>query len=108
MEMKLTKKKADELCYEMWNWLYHHPSKKKDYWPRWEKNGGDIPRMYAECPYCEFYGCQKCPLAKAMKMTCVPGIGFSWFQRHRKAKTPKTKKKYAKLIRDVAGKRLGK
>ena len=25
---RLTKRLADELCFELWGWLYHHPRKE--------------------------------------------------------------------------------
>ena len=61
--MRLTKKKAMEICIELWTYLAETGNKKED-WPGWEKYG----EMNAECPLCEYgdqnpakAGCN-CPL----------------------------------------------
>lgn len=94
--MNLTKKQAYKLHYELWDWLYNNPNKHKWNWPKWEYNGGKVKTTQLDCFLCEIYGfkyqneCQGCPLDP-----------FSYWNDWQEAKTPKTKKKYAKLIRDI-------
>ena len=109
--MKLTKKKAIELHRQLWDWLYHHPLKIKQDWPRWKQNSGDIPeeKILAHCFPCQYVQmeCKECPLEwpDVIKGERHRAVGFcadkSYFKLWRKAKTPKTRKKYAKLIRDL-------
>jgi len=106
---KLTKKSADEGCYRLWDWCSKNPSKEKAYWPEWRRNGGTIERVKYECFYCGYYrilkgGCGKCPLNLVDKLQCEYG---SIFNKWETATTPYMRKKYALIIRDVAGERLG-
>lgn len=104
--MKLTKKRAIELHRELWDWLYHHPSKVKDDWPRWEDNGGDISEALCDCFLCEYK--QTTTIESCFTWPCI----LDWQNRgcfSRKgylglweiALSPKTRKKYAKLIRNL-------
>jgi len=99
--MKLTKKRAIELHRELWDWLYHHPSKEKEDWPRWRHNKGDIDSASVEsgCFLCEYTdtGCDGCPLDWSPAGTCYTGF-FLWWEQ---AKAWQTRRKYAKLIRDL-------
>jgi len=103
--MKLTKKKAIELHRRvLWDWLYHHPSKNKEDCPRWEFNGGDIPRVSIDCFLCEVSdSCEDCPVEWPGGDGCMStsdhkaGVFKKWLH----AKSPHTKKKYAKIIRDL-------
>lgn len=112
--MKLTRKKIDELCYQLWDWLYHHPSKEKADWPKWSRvslSSWNKRYYYKDkfinqgCFYCNHYSCPNCPLGKVSRCTADDAAYFGKWIR---AESPKTRKKYAKLIRDIAGKRLGK
>lgn len=99
--MKLTKKKAYKLHYELWDWLYENPSKQKRDWPMWTRNGGEIEEVDSDCFLCEIhYLCdRRCPLY-INQIPCFTekiGLHAKWCG----AKTPKTRKKYAKLIRDI-------
>lgn len=47
--MKLTRKKAIELCIELWEWLALTGKKKTD-WPKWEEYGGALNH----CWFCEY------------------------------------------------------
>jgi len=62
--MELTKRRALEICRDMWDWLADNPEREKEDWPGWEEVG----RMLDNCPCCE-YTCQQvgdfcdhCPL----------------------------------------------
>ena len=50
MLMKLTKRRALEICRDLWKWLASHPGRSKDEWPGWGKYG----EMESNCPCCEF------------------------------------------------------
>ena len=89
--MKLTKKKAKEICIELWTWLAE-TGRRKGRWPGWKKYG----RMLANCPFCEYYveqnngGCPACPIA-----LCRFDDSFSqWCD----ATTSAQRKKYAKIF----------
>ena len=98
--MKLTKKQIYDNHYLLWDDMYHNPKKEKSDWHRWKYNGGDIGAIQDNCFLCEWFagrgGCAECLLG-----------GFDFFEHcdlfHEwgRAKTLKTKKKYAKLIRDI-------
>jgi len=96
--MKLTKKKAIKLHRELWDWIYHHPSKRKKDWPRWKANGGDLPSVYNLCFFCESkYNC--CLVDWVKTFSCTSPESF--YRSYCNAKSIKTKKKYAKIIRDL-------
>lgn len=111
--MKLTKKKAIELHRRLWDWLVQNPMKEKWDWSNWEKNGGDIPKCKNDCFLCGYVinqpggadddgnpDCELCPLDWP-KGSCVFWDDGGLFNKWAYAKTPKTKKKYAILIRDL-------
>ena len=90
--MRLTKKLMKELHTELWLWLAENPKKEKNDWPRWEENGGDIPKMEAECFACEYAarhgkrpGFCCCPLdfpdwkqANGTVQKCLGGLFDKW------------------------------
>jgi len=86
--MELTKKEAYSKHREVWDWFYHHPPKEKYEWPDWEK----YP-FYMFCFLCVVHNndCNKCPLGEKS------GLYWKWND----AKSSKTRKKYAALIRDI-------
>ena len=90
--MKLTRKKAIVLCIELWEWLAL-TGKEKEEWSEWEKYG-DIQDL---CFFCEYVqgknGCMSCPSYKKFGY-CSDGVYTKWAN----AKTPRTRKKYAKLF----------
>jgi len=96
--MKLTKKKAIELHRELWDWLYHNPSKDKTDWPRWRGNGGDLLYVYNLCFLCES-STFCCLLDWSPTYSCM--THNSWYKKYLYAKSSKTRKKYAKIIRDL-------
>ena len=118
--MKLTKKKAIELHRELWDWLYHNPSKEKEDWPGWGKlekaYGGIFLGMCFPCEYARKiqnpkypksrYQCDSCPLAWPQFDLWQRTSVFCYqegtpYYKWTTCKTPRTRKKYAKLIRDL-------
>ena len=103
--MKPTKKSLKELHYRLWDWLYHHPSKGKKDWPEWDFNDGAVKsgNNYSLCFLCLWqeirlerytkmkHFCQGCPLDDDLNL----------FDSWSCAETPRERKKYAKLMRDV-------
>ena len=104
-DMRLTRKKAIELCIELWTWLAE-TGKEKEGWPEWEKYG----KIAAYCWFCEYNdnkisakarhsaspyrSCKKCILPGNEDQRCH-GLGFyKWVF----ANTPDDHKKYAKLF----------
>jgi hypothetical protein len=75
--MALTKRRALEICCDLWAWLAKNPNEEKENWPEWEFNEGSVPEMVNYCPCCEYVcqffkiteqelsgaHCPKCPLA---------------------------------------------
>jgi hypothetical protein len=102
--MKLTKA-IKQKHYDLWDWLYHHPSKEKKHYPKWKINGGKIIKPQYECFLCTVYNnmfscnCDRCPLGKKGGVCNIDKN--NWFNIWDYAGTPKTRKKYAKLIRDI-------
>ena len=97
----MTRKQAIRMHRELWDWLFHHPSKGKKDWPRWELNGGDIEAAAADCFLCEYMRenrkvCDRCPLLWPGGGMCVVV-----FERWRTARSPATRKKHAKTMRDL-------
>lgn len=97
--MKLTKA-IKQKHYDLWDWLYNNPAMEKDDYPKWHKNGGKLTRPYNTCFLCEIYlVCGICILT--IKSGTMCRHGSNWFSKWNKAKTTRTRKKYAKLIRDI-------
>ncbi len=100
--MRLTKKKAIELCIEFWTWCTK-TGKRKEEWPDWEKYG----EIADYCWFCEYSFqrrnvsksedkpiCAFCPYYKAIGKKCYQ----SYFAKWDNARFPRTRKKYAKLF----------
>jgi hypothetical protein len=104
---RLTKRKAVELHRQLWDWLYHHPSKSKSEWPGWEENGGSVEPAEMDCFCCEYakrhgppstFSCRLCPLEWDRGTgLCLGGLYHKYVRGGRK--------RYAKLIRDLAERR---
>ena len=98
--MRLSRKKAIELCIELWTWLAETGKKKGD-WPEWEKYG----HINFNCWFCE-YDLQRRGKNKDYQMlcrSCPLGGGFNkclatYYDNWGDAKTPRARKKYAKLF----------
>lgn len=105
--MRLTKKKALQITADLWGWLEDNPKKEKEEWPEWEFNGGNIAVMLDDCACCEYaqFECNRCPLIKLWREKSSGGdpcMGEGYFNTWGDAKTPKTKKKYARIIKEGA------
>lgn len=103
--MKLTKEDAIRLHREMWGWLAENPSADKADWPGWD----DIYLPYpirGLCFACEYTqrtmnkDCEECLFIWKTKKShcCTDG---SPFERWDYAIRPKTRSKYAAMIRDL-------
>ena len=88
LKMKLTLRKALEICIALWRWLEQNPNAEKFDWPGWEKNGGDIPNMQSNCSCCEYTTQQigrtpncipVCPLKSIWPAGCI-NVGDSPFR----------------------------
>ncbi len=99
--MKLTRKKAIELCIEAWT-IHAETGCRKSELP--EKHRG----MNSDCWFCEYNNhasngsrrknsgvCATCPYLKKYGHC---NTGGTYFSRWDKARTPRTRKKYAKLF----------
>lgn len=104
--MRLTRKKAIELCIELWTWLAKTGKEKED-WPGWEKYG------FAEndCWFCEYViyrrvqnkeregwrlPCEKYCLYYKEYGSCESDINeFSNYEKWDEAKTPEERKIHA-------------
>lgn len=71
--MKLTRKKALQLCKEHWLWLAENPDKEKIHWPKFQK----YSYMSGNCFCCEYstthrrpYCGKKCILSNLWPMGC--------------------------------------
>jgi hypothetical protein len=106
--MRLTRKKAIELCIELWTWLAETGKAKED-WPEWKKYG----EIRHRCWFCEYTVyresvnknkegsiCGKyCPLK--VYGGCIGGIDGkdgTFYNGWDDAIFPRTRKKYAKLF----------
>jgi hypothetical protein len=83
---------------DLWDWLYHHPSKNKYEWPEWGTNGGQYVHVLNRCFACDlcFGRCRHCLLEIKH---CE--YSDSEFKQWSHATSEKTRKKYAAIIRDA-------
>lgn len=95
--MRLTRKKAIELCIKLWTWCAKTGERKEE-WPEWEK----YDSICCDCWFCEYdeqkrktVKCTKCIFPGKKSFRCEDMISY---QRWEQAKTPRTRKKYAKLF----------
>lgn len=102
--MRLTRKKAIELCIELWTWCME-TGKRKSEWPGWEKYGNAM----SDCWLCEYddqmleryerktrVSCGYCPFVTSGLGRCTDSPNY--LDKWDAAKTPRTTKKYAKLL----------
>lgn len=115
----LTKELAIKLHREIWDWLYHNPMEQKSDWPGWGGNGG----IY-DFEAFDGGGCAACKWVCDNDLSCPEQCLFDWddgeyvggccvvwnsvgrtlpgfFERWEKVASRATKKKYAKIIRDL-------
>jgi len=96
--MRLTKKKAISLSIELWEWLAESGNASKGRWSEWGKYGD----VSCDCFLCEYTkqkedgDCDNCPYTLKFDLCCVGK--FKEFSKWDDAKTPETRKKYAKLF----------
>jgi hypothetical protein len=94
----------------LWQFLYDNPGKDKEEWPGWQDEKWSEIRLYhfieIYCFACRWAysidavsACESCPLDQSVMHRCT-GL-FSACYRWVNAKTAKTKKKYAAIIRDA-------
>ena len=113
--MRLTRKKAIELCIELWTWLAKTGKHKKEWpdWEKWYKKSNDAtPLLANQCWFCYYDNfttkgtrrkngghCQNCPYYKVFghcyREKPHPTYYWKWEEE---AETPRTRKKYAKLF----------
>ena len=96
--MRLTRKKAIDLCIELWTWLAETGKTKED-WPEWEK----YDPVMSDCWFCEYVNqrknysdrCKSCPYNRKYGHCYNPE---SYYDCWEDAETPRTRRKYAKLF----------
>lgn len=101
---KLTKKKALEICIELWTWLAETGSEYKFDWPGW-KEYGDI---WAHCPCCEYQKqnpVSNCLIFSGINGKCTCTKEDSVYTKWNSAGTS-TRKEYAQQIVDLAKQKL--
>ena len=108
--MRLTRKKAIEVCILLWTWLAE-TGKRKENWPEWEKYNIRIAHI-ARHDYCwlcyydnhttfkgsDRYGGGECLYCPYYKKFGYCNNDEEYFNCWIEAKTPHTRKKYAKLF----------
>lgn len=111
--MRLTRRKALEICKELWGWLRDNPDKRpnecdegrKSRWPGWEKYG----ELRNLCPCCEYsaqHGFMYCADTCLIANVWGGGVGDSCLTPGKPynawcaAETPRIRKKYAQQIVD--------
>lgn len=102
-EKKLEAKESVELTIKLWDWAAE-TGKEKRYWEKWAENGGEYDSLYG-CFLCDYdaqvrrrkggvNSCVNCPYCIKFGSCVSKG---SPYDRWDKAKTSRTRKKYAKL-----------
>ncbi len=87
--MNLTKRKALEICKELWTWMRDEKKESdldKSDWPKWDVYGD----MENDCPICEY----KSDIGKNCTDGCLL-IPFAWKSHCNLKRTP-----YNKFVRD--------
>lgn len=107
--IEITEQNAHYWHMRLWNWLAKHPSKRKGNWPGWRYVR--VPLYY--CFACSIGAdrarkdgkkniivdrCEYCPVADWKSYIDAACEKFDEFGKWRSSKSPKTKKKYAKII----------
>lgn len=104
MKCRISKEQYEEYHerhIELWDWCFHHPSSEKYNCPMWRWNDGPWEdENGSECHACDACGfrCGECPVDWG-KPTC--SSEGSPFDKWCDAGSPKTRKKYAALVRDA-------
>ena len=117
MNEKLTKKRALELCLELWTWLRDSPMREKEEWPGWTKH-----QAYLACFACEYVyknnedvlECSLCPLlslwtkSKKINNYLCEYSSSSPYRKWKNAVSDKMRAKQAGKIADFCRKELSK
>jgi len=100
--MRLSRKKAIELCIELWTWLAE-TGKHKEQWPEWVKYTGHY--IESDCWFCEYdrqrrlktkeRRCYHCLFVGSLEISCVKNY---YYGKWANAETPQARKEYAKLF----------
>lgn len=100
----MTYRKAKRLHIKLWTWLAETGASCKDEWPEAEKY--ELDTILNKCFLCEATKnednevvCEICPLYK--EQGCYCAYPESLYSKWGRAKTKRTKRKYAALIVDV-------
>ena len=97
----------------LWNWLAEHSDcdlKRSAFEDLGWDSSSKIDNPKSHCYLCELFlkvkrDCPECPLQKANRMCCDPRCDeLNYYEHWCYAKTNKTRRKYALLIRDVVPK----
>jgi len=105
---KLTFDDCERLHREgLWAWLAETGSNRKEKWPRWKRNGGDVEENDYYCFCCIVADdiCRFCPIDWGNDLLCFGKE--TAFGKWRRAKTAKTRKKYAAIIAELPWKEGG-
>ena len=95
---------AIDRTIELWTWLAETGKEWKRDWHGWQDNGGQYGRNRYSCFLCEFIGgmrdCPLCPycqkFGRCMDLRHLKP--HNPFEKWARARTPRTRKKYAKLV----------
>jgi hypothetical protein len=103
----MTKRKAKEICLEIWGYLKDNPDvKDKEYLPQelWDLISG----LLGKCPLCELYrqnNCQGCPLFTAgewcFKVDSPFSVFYCWYHAIPGPKGNAKRRKSAGRIYDI-------
>jgi hypothetical protein len=112
---KLSFKQAEKLHKELWGWLAETGAYSKGSWPKWEGESGwghyykgiDIVNDCFAC-MAAGYRCNKCPITWKDEDVDIPDCTQygAFYTKWIDAKTPKTRKKYAAVIRDLPWRKM--
>lgn len=87
----------------LWDWIYAVDGKKEN-WPEWEWNGGDIKDVMGhECFACDAVkgDCERCPIKWSNEGTKTCMENDSPFFKWLKGKTFGDRKYWAMVVRDM-------
>lgn len=102
--MRLTRKKSIKLCISLWTWLALTGKDKQD-WPKWDEYMA-IDYITNFCWFCHYtvlrnnghIKCAICPYHKKYGHCNTNQPELTYYYKWCDAKTPRTRKKYAKLF----------
>lgn len=101
--MSYSRKFLIKVHRDLWGWLAENPEKRKEDWPRWKDNGGNILNLEMLCPACALDAqspSDRCGL-KCLFIWDLNFCGESEFGKYIDAISPGQKTFYAEKIRDL-------